>query len=69
MLAPESVHVPASCLVRVPAPVPMIEVMLPPDVPPKVSAYAPEMVPTLLIAMVPVPPTIEDALPKVIRPA
>ena len=55
---------------RVPAPVPMIEVMLPPDEPPKVSANPePVIVPTLLIAMVPVPPTIEDALPKVIRPA
>ncbi|CAM3794601.1 hypothetical protein POBR111598_10050 [Polynucleobacter brandtiae] len=70
MLAPERVQVPASDLVRVPEVVPMIEVTDPPTAPPRVKPkVAPVMVPTLLIAIVPVPPTMDDALPKVIKPA
>ena len=70
MLNPDNVQVPASCLVRVPLVVPKILASVPPCAPPNVNPYvAPVIVPVLLIAIVPVPPIIELADPKVNNPA
>ena len=70
MLAPDNVQVPASCLVRVPDVVPKILARVPPCVPPNVNPKPePLIVPTLLIAIVPVPPIIELSDPKVNNPA
>ena len=70
VLAPDRVQVPASCLVTVPVVVPMMEVRLPPCAPPRVKPkLAPVIVPTFVKAIVPVPPTIELALPRVTSPA
>ena len=69
VLAPEIIHVPASCLVSVPDVVPIILVKVPPCAPPKVNPkVAPVIVPEFEILIVPVPPIIEDAEPSVIRP-
>ena len=70
VLLPERIQVPIPSLVTVPDVVPMMELMDPPCAPPRVRArVAPVIVPTFVKAMVPVPPTIELALPKVTRPA
>ena len=54
----------------VPVVVPMMEVMDPPCVPPRVKPkVAPVIVLALVTAMVPLPPTIELALPNVTKPA
>ena len=69
VFAPDNVQVPASCFVTVPATVPMILVILPPCAPPKVNPNPePVMVPTLLSAIVPVPPIILLADPRVTNP-
>ena len=61
VLALEIVHEPASCLVTLPEPVPKILVNVPPWAPPNVKLNpAPVIVPTLDIAIVPVPPIIEE---------
>ena len=70
MLAPLSVQVPSPVLVRVPVAVPMMLAMLPPAAPPKVRPKPlPVMVPVWLSSMLPEPPTMDDALPRVTRPA
>ena len=70
MLAPDNVQVPAFCLVRVPDVVPKTLARVPPCAPPNVNPSPdPVIVPTLLIVIVPVPPTIELADPKVNNPA
>ena len=70
VLAPLSVQVPVPALVRVPAPVPMMLAMLPPAVPPSVRPNPlPVMVPVLLRLMLPVSPTMDEALSRLISPA
>ena len=70
MLAPFRVQVPASYLVSVPVPVLMMLSMRPPMAPPRVRPKPlPIMVPALLSRMLPVSPTIDDALPSVTKPA
>ena len=70
VLAPESVQVPVPTLVSVPEVVPIIDakllpVLVPPSVNPKVL---PVMVPALLITILPLEATIDESLPKVMRP-
>ena len=70
VFTPVKAQVPASCLVKVPAPVPMMPAMLPPWAPPKVRFLPdPLMVPVLPRPMVPEPPMIELSEPSAIRPA
>ena len=69
VFAPESVHVPPSAFVSVPATVPSILASVPPCAPPNVRPKPePVIVPALLMLIVPVPPTILLALPRVINP-
>ena len=69
VLAPDKVQVPAPALVKVPLPVPTILAKLPPCAPPSVKPNPdPVIVPVWVISMVPLPPTTELALPKVIKP-
>ena len=69
VLAPPSAQVPAPSLVNVPLVVPKTLVNVPPAAPPKVKPnVGPVMVSTLLMVMAPVPPTMELAAVKVIRP-
>ena len=62
---------PASCFINFPLfVVPIIDLIEPPCAPPKVrSNLGPVIVPTLVSAIVPVPPTIDEELPKVTKPA
>ena len=57
-------------MVSVPAPVPMMLAILPPELPPSVRPNPlPVIVPLWLSVILPVPPMIEAALPSVTSPA
>ena len=70
VFAPVSVQVPASCLVSVPAPTPIMLAMLPALAPPQVKLKPePVSVPVLDSAILPALPMIEAFEPKLTRPA
>ena len=60
---------PAPTLINDPVEIPTIEVIEPPWAPPNVRLNVPDIVPGLVKAIVPVPPTIELLAANVTKPA